>query len=56
MELDALREFEPLGLLTLDEQGIRVTETGWYLVRAIAMVFDKYLQADRTRTRFSRII
>lgn len=55
-ELDALREFKALGLLTLDEQGIRVTETGWYLVRAIAMVFDKYLQADRTRTRFSRII
>jgi oxygen-independent coproporphyrinogen-3 oxidase len=25
-------------------------------VRAVAMVFDRYLQADRNRTRFSRIL
>ena len=29
---------------------------GWYLVRAIAMVFDRHLQADRLRERFSRVI
>ena len=29
---------------------------GWYLVRAIAMVFDKYLQSDKDRARFSKII
>jgi oxygen-independent coproporphyrinogen-3 oxidase len=25
-------------------------------VRAVAMVFDRYLQTDRTRARFSKII
>jgi oxygen-independent coproporphyrinogen-3 oxidase len=34
----------------------QVTPNGWYFVRAVAMVFDRYLQADRSRTRFSRII
>jgi oxygen-independent coproporphyrinogen-3 oxidase len=44
------------GLVTLDETGIEVTAIGWYLVRAIAMTFDRYLQADQDRARFSRII
>ena len=35
---------------------IQVTALGWYFIRSVAMVFDKYLQADRTRERFSRII
>jgi hypothetical protein len=29
---------------------------GWFFVRAIAMVFDRYLQTDRTRAKFSKII
>jgi len=33
-----------------------VTPLGWYFVRAVAMVFDRHLQADRVRERFSRII
>ena len=55
-ELEQLREYEEIGLLLLDEAGIQVTAKGWYFVRAIAMVFDRYLQADRNRARFSRII
>ncbi|HSV36005.1 MAG TPA: oxygen-independent coproporphyrinogen III oxidase [Ramlibacter sp.] len=55
-ELEALREYEQMGLLLLDEAGVQVTANGWYFVRAIAMVFDRYLQADRNRARFSRII
>jgi oxygen-independent coproporphyrinogen-3 oxidase len=47
---------EAQGLLELDAQGLRVTPNGWYLVRAIAMVFDKYLQSDKDRARFSKII
>lgn len=43
-------------MVTFDEVGLEVTEMGWYFVRAIAMTFDKYLQADRTRARFSKII
>ena len=33
-----------------------VQEAGRRLVRAIAMVFDKYLRADRERTRYSKVI
>ena len=55
-ELKQLREFEAMGLVQLNEQEIQVTATGWYFVRAIAMVFDRHLQSDKVRERFSRII
>jgi oxygen-independent coproporphyrinogen III oxidase len=55
-ELEQLREHEGMGLVQVDESGIQVTAAGWYVVRAIAMVFDRYLQADRNRAKFSRII
>ena len=45
-----------LGLATVDSDSIQVTPLGWYFVRGVAMLFDKHLQADRTRERFSRII
>ena len=54
-----LRRLQPLvaeGLVTLDARALRVTPLGWYFVRAIAMVFDKHLQTDLDRARFSRII
>ena len=55
-ELKALLELRELGLVTLDDSGVQVTATGWFFVRAVAMVFDRYLQSDRTRARFSRIL
>ncbi|RZJ26892.1 MAG: oxygen-independent coproporphyrinogen III oxidase [Haliea sp.] len=55
-ELERLREFVDAGLVVLDESGIEVTAQGWFFVRAVAMVFDRYLQADRHRAKFSRII
>lgn len=55
-ELEALRELADQGLVTLDDGGIQVTAMGWYFVRAVAMAFDRYLQADRNRARFSKII
>ncbi|MDD0808883.1 oxygen-independent coproporphyrinogen III oxidase [Curvibacter sp. RS43] len=55
-EMSLLADLARDGLLTLDETGIEVTANGWYFIRAVAMVFDRYLQADRTRARFSRII
>jgi len=55
-ELEALRTLQEQGLVELDDAGIRVTPTGWFFVRAVAMVFDRYLQTDRTRAQFSRII
>jgi len=55
-ELNTLRGLEEQGLVTLDDNGIQVTSQGWFFVRAVAMVFDRYLQTDRTRARFSKII
>ena len=55
-ELVRLRELAAQGLLVLEPGAIQLTPAGWYFVRAVAMVFDCYLQADRTRARFSKII
>ncbi len=55
-ELEALRAMEGQGLVKLSDTGIQVTALGWFFVRGVAMMFDKYLQADRTRARFSKII
>ncbi len=55
-ELEALAEMQAQGLVELTDSGIQVTPMGWFFVRGVAMVFDKYLQADRTRARFSKII
>ena len=55
-ELEALRELVDQGLVTVTDSDIQVTPSGWFFVRAVAMVFDRYLQADRNRARFSKII
>ncbi len=55
-ELDALGKLAEQGLVTVSDSGIQVTATGWFFVRAVAMVFDKHLQTDRTRARFSKIL
>lgn len=55
-EISTLQGLADQGLVTLDDTGIQVTPTGWFFVRAVAMVFDRYLQTDRTRARFSKII
>jgi oxygen-independent coproporphyrinogen III oxidase len=55
-EMETLAHMQEQGLLTMDEFGIHVTELGWFFVRGVAMVFDKYLQADKNRARFSKII
>ena len=55
-ELQALQHMQAQGLLSMDSHGIEVSELGWFFVRGVAMVFDKYLQTDRHRSRFSKII
>ncbi len=55
-ELERLHDLQEQGLVAMDEQGIEVTPMGWFFVRAVAMVFDRYVQADRNRNRFSKII
>ncbi|RYX91411.1 MAG: oxygen-independent coproporphyrinogen III oxidase [Comamonadaceae bacterium] len=55
-EIMALEVLAAQGLVVLASDGIEVTAKGWFFVRAVAMVFDRYLQADRNRARFSRIL
>lgn len=55
-ELELLKEQEATGMVELDDTGLQVTDTGWFFVRAVAMLFDRYLQTDRNRARFSKII
>jgi oxygen-independent coproporphyrinogen-3 oxidase len=55
-EMAQLAALQEQGLVTIDAQGVQVTSEGWYFVRAVAMVFDRYLQADRHRAKFSRIL
>jgi oxygen-independent coproporphyrinogen-3 oxidase len=33
-----------------------VTPLGWFFVRSVAAVFDRHLQQDRARERYSKII
>jgi len=55
-ELERLRVMARSGLVELDDQGIRVTAAGWFLVRAVAMVFDRHLCEAQERRGFSRVI
>ena len=55
-ELLQLQDFVSQGMVKLNAHVIEVTAAGWYVVRAIAMVFDKYAQADGQRAHFSKIL
>lgn len=55
-ELEQLAPLAESGLIVMEPDGVTITPLGWYFVRAVAMVFDKNLQADQALQRFSRII
>ena len=55
-ELQALQPMAEAGLVQLEPGAIQVSATGWFIVRAVAMVFDRWLQGDQQRERFSRVI
>ena len=55
-ELEQLAPLAAAGLVTLQADAIEVTASGRFVVRAVAMVFDRYLRADPARDRFSRIV
>jgi oxygen-independent coproporphyrinogen-3 oxidase len=55
-EFERLKPLAEMGLVEVTDQAIQVTPTGWFFVRAVAMIFDRHLQADKVRERFSRII
>ena len=48
-ELERLRPLQALGLVGLEPTAIQVTPLGWDFVRAIAMVFDRYLAPEASR-------
>ena len=57
---DELKRLAPLaahGLVRLRDDAVEVTDAGWYVVRAVAMVFDRYIQhGSPARERFSRLV
>ncbi len=55
-ELELLRSQEADGLVQVSEQAVEVTPLGWFFVRSVAAVFDRHLQQDRARERYSKII
>jgi oxygen-independent coproporphyrinogen-3 oxidase len=55
-ELKDLRRLADDGLVEIDTDWIVVTPKGRLLVRAICMVFDRYLREARERASYSRVI
>jgi len=44
------------GLVAFEAGATQVTAADWFLVRAIAMVFDRHLQAAKERHGFSGVV
>ncbi len=55
-EMARLAEYEADGLVELDDEWIAVTPQGRFLIRTIAMVFDRYLREKQTHARYSKTI
>ncbi len=55
-ELKSLAPLVEDGFAVVDDDSIQVTAKGWYVVRAVAMVFDRYLRDQPSRERFSRLV
>jgi oxygen-independent coproporphyrinogen-3 oxidase len=55
-EFAALDRLAASGLVEMGEDRVDVTVAGWFLVRAIAMVFDRHLRQAKERHGFSKIV
>lgn len=55
-ELAALPPLVEDGLVTVAEQGLRITDKGRYFVRNVAMIFDAYLAGAGDKPLFSRTV
>jgi len=55
-ELMDLKTFIDDGLVELDDEWLTVTPRGRLLVRAISMVFDRYLRTQRRAATYSKVI
>ena len=56
LELGNLQQLEKDGLIEIGNDEFRATPEGRLLLRAIAMIFDEYLQVSESRPKFSRVI
>ncbi len=54
--LENLHAMEDDGLVTVDEEGIEITELGRLLIRNIAMNFDGYFERQVDTTRYSQTV
>ena len=55
-ELSQLEQLEADGLIEMGNDEFSATPEGRLLLRAIAMIFDEYLQAQQSEPKFSRVI
>jgi oxygen-independent coproporphyrinogen-3 oxidase len=56
-ELEALREFQDMGLVSCEGEWITVSPKGRFVVRGICMAFDRYLRRrEESGARYSRVI
>jgi len=55
-ELQELQQYVDAGLVTIEDGWMCVTERGRYMVRAICMVFDRYLREARLRATYSKVM
>jgi len=55
-ELKQLEQLADDGLIVMGDDEFTVTPEGRLLLRAVAMVFDEYLQAAQSQPKFSRVI
>lgn len=56
-ELERLEEYQALGLVQRDDEGLEVTPVGWFFVRLVAMVFDRHVrQRAAGGASYSRIL
>ena len=55
-ELADLQQLAQLGLLKISNNRIEVSAKGRFLIRNIAMVFDRYLRHSETRTKYSQTV
>ncbi len=55
-EMQDVADLAKDGLVELSGEGIRVTPRGRLLVRAVCMVFDRYLRERRERATYSKVV
>ncbi|AOZ50141.1 oxygen-independent coproporphyrinogen III oxidase [Chromobacterium vaccinii] len=55
-EMPQIREFQQQGLLSFDGDFLMVEPQGRFLIRNIAMIFDRHLRERETRARYSKTI